>query len=85
MNLTKFLKICYAELLQMAGCGFCTLLYVSLHASFHQAEQLERKLFFECTEQNFNIRELSPKETIRFENATFRYIFFTRTGFEIIH
>ena len=42
-------------------------------------------LFFECIQQAFNIGELSPKEIIRFENATFRYIFFRRARLEISH
>ena len=51
----------------MAGSGFCAILYISLH----QAEQEERKLLFlKCVQQDFNIGELSPKEIIRFENAT---------------
>ena len=70
----------------MAGSGFRIVLYVSLHNLFHQAEQQERKLLVsECFQQDFNIGELSPKEIIRFENATFRYIFFRRDRLEIIH
>ena len=42
--------------------------------------------FFECIQQDFNnIGEISPKEMIKFENATFRYIFFRRARLEIIH
>ena len=33
------LKTYLAEHLRMAGSGFCTVLYVSLHNLFHQAEQ----------------------------------------------
>ena len=70
----------------MASSGFCTVLYVSLHNLFHQAEQYEGTLLFvERIQQDFNIRELSPKEIIRFENATFRYIFFRRARHEITH
>ena len=70
-------KTYLAEHLRMAGSGFCTVLYVSLHNLFNQAEQWERKLFlFEYIQQDFNIGELSPKEIIKFENATFRYVFF---------
>ena len=36
-------------------------------------------------QQDFNIGELSPKEIIKFENATFRYIFSRRAQLEIIH
>ena len=43
------------------------------------------KLFFQCIQQDLNIGELSQKEKIRFENATFRYIFFKRAQLEIIH
>ena len=39
VNLAKFIKKYLPEHLQMAGSGFCTLLYASLHKSFHQAEQ----------------------------------------------
>ena len=37
-------------------------------------------LFFD-----FNIGEISLKEIIRFENATFRYIFLRSARLEIIH
>ena len=40
---------------------------------------------FLSIQQGFNIGELSPKEIIRFENATFLYISFRRARLEIIH
>ena len=71
---SKTLKRIYLEEhLQMVGSGFCTVLYVSF-----QSKKERKLLLFECIEQDFNIGELSPKEIIRFENATFRYIFFRR-------
>ena len=85
MYFCEFSEIPYlADHLQMAGPGFCTTLYVSFHNLFHQAEQEEWKfLFYECIQKHFNIGELSPKEIIRFKNAT--YIFFTKARLEIIH
>ena len=71
---SKILKRTYLEeYLQMVGSEFCTVLYVSL-----QSKRERKLLLFECIEQDFNIGELSPKEIIRFENSTFRYIFFRR-------
>ena len=70
----------------MAGLDF-THFYIS-HSIIHfvkQSSKKEKKNFFECIQQDFNIGELSPKQIIRFENETFRYIFFKKVQLEIIH
>ena len=41
-------------------------------------------MVFECMQQDFKIAEQCPKEIIRFENATFVYIFLRIARVEII-
>ena len=85
VNLAKFFK----KTLQNT-CEWLVLDFAQFYMSqsiIHSSGVTVRKeiIIFVYIKQDFNIGELSPKEIIICENATFRYIFFRRARHEIIH
>ena len=74
VNLAKFFK----KPIFQNTCKWLVLDFALFYMSHSIIYLIKRKgkktnyYFFECIQQDFNIGEISPKEIIRFENATFQ-------------